>query len=165
MMNVKKIPVFIYVLLLVSQVLFCSQNEKILRVNAIGKSSLKITPKSKARAMALRAAKIEGYRELARAAGLERISRENNFEERKIDAFMKGAQVVEKRFISDHEVEITMEIEKAKIIDMASDLKKQLNATLAQLKEKIRYLEEKMIKIRMELEELKNILDKLEDKS
>lgn len=163
MMNLKKIAVFIYILLLFFQVLFCSQKEKILRVTAVGKSSLNITQKSKARAMALRAAKVEGYRKLAQAAGLERVSRENNLEERKIDAFMKGAQVVEKRFISDHEVEITMEIEIAKIVDMASDLKKQrMNATLTKLRKKVESLENEMSRIRAELKKLKSILDKME---
>ncbi len=169
MMNLKKIAVFMYVLLLLSHVLFCLQNEKILRVTAVGKSSSNITQKSKARAMALRAAKVEGYRKLAQAAGLERVFRKNNLEERKIDAFMKGAQVVAKRFISDHEVEITMEIEIAKIVDMASDLKKQrLNATLTKLRKKVEYLEGEMSRIRAELKKLKSILnklDKMEDES
>ena len=162
-MIIKKIAVFIYIVLLFFQVPICSQNEKTLRVTAVGKSSLNITRRSKARAMALRAARVEGYRKLAQAAGMERIFRENNLEERKIDVFMKGAQVVKKQFISDHEVEITMEIEIAKIVDMASDLKKQrLNATITRLRRKVEYLEGEMSRIRTELKEIRSLLDKLD---
>lgn len=162
-MILKKTAIFVYIVLLFFQVLICSQNEKILRVTAVGKSSLNITQKSKARAMALRAARVEGYRKLAQAAGLERVFRKNNLEERKIDVFMKGAQVVEKRFISDHEVEITMEIEIAKIVDMASDLKKQrLKTTITKLRKKVEYLEGEMSRIRIELKEIRSILDKLD---
>jgi hypothetical protein len=168
-MILKKTAVFLYSVLLFFPVLTCSQNENILRVTAVGKSSLNITQKSKARVMALRAAKVEGYRKLAQAAGLERVFRKNNFEERKIEAFLKDAQVVEKRFISDHEVEITMEIEIAKIFDIASDLKKQrLKTTLTKLRKKVEYLEEEMSRIRTELKEIRSILnklDKMEDKS
>jgi hypothetical protein len=174
MIHLKRILIFISVLPLLSQVLFCSQNENILRVTAVGKSSPNITRPAKARAMALRAAQIEGYRELARAAGLEKVyrvkgqpgHRVNNVEERKIEAFMKGARVVGKRFISHHEVEITMEIEISEIVDIASDLKtERFNETLTALRNKIESLEKEMSKIRAELKKAKNILAKLEDKS
>jgi hypothetical protein len=166
MIHLKKVLIFIYVLPLLTQVLVCTQNKNILRVTVVGKSSPKITQPAKARAMALRVAQIEGYRELARAAGLEKVYRENNVEERKIEAFMKGARVVGKRFISDHEVEITMEIEISQIVDMASGLKKErFKETLTTLRNKIGSLEDEMLKIRAELKKAKNILAKLEEKS
>jgi hypothetical protein len=174
MIHLKKILIFISVLPLLSQVLFCSQNENILRVTAVGKSSPEITQPAKARAMALRAAQIEGYRELARAAGLEKVyrvksqpgHRVNNVEERKIEAFMKGARVVGKRFITDHKVEITMEIERSEIIQMAAGLKKErFKKRVTTLRNKIKFLEKEMAKIRAELKKTKSILAKLEDKS
>lgn len=169
MIHLKKILLFIFVLSLLTQVLVCTQNENILRVTAVGKSSPEITRPAKARAMALRAAQIEGYRELARAAGLEKVYRDKNRsgqrEERKIGAFMKGARMVGKRFISDHEVEITMEIEIADIVEMASGLEKErFKETVTKLRNKIKFLEKEMSKNRVELKRVKDILDKLEEK-
>lgn len=165
MIHLKKILIFIYVLSLLTRVLVCNQ-KNILRVTVVGKSSPGITQPAKARAMALRAAQIEGYRELARAAGLEKVYRENNVEKRKIDAFMKGARVKGKRFITDHKVEITMEIEKSGIIQMAAGIKKErLKKRVTTLKNKIKFLEKEMSKIRAELKKTKDILAKLEEKS
>ena len=166
MIHLKKILIFIYVLSLLARVPVCTQTKNILRVTAVGKSSPEITQPAKARAMALRAAQIEGYRELARAAGLEKVYRENNIEKRKIDAFMKGARVKGKRFITDHKVEITMEIEISAIVQMASGLKKErFKETVTTLKNKIKFLEKEMSKIRAELKKTKDILAKLEEKS
>ncbi len=166
MIRLKKILILIYVLSLLARVLVCSQNKNILRVTAMGKSSPGITQPAKARAMALRAAQIEGYRELARAAGLEKVYRVNNVEKRMLDAFMKGARMVGKRFITDHKVEITMEIERSGIIKMAAGLKKErFKKRVTTLRNKIKFLEKEMLKIRTELKRLKNILAKLEEKS
>lgn len=165
MIHLKKVLIFIYVLPLLTQVLVCNQ-KNILRVTVVGKSSPEITQPAKARAMALRAAQIEGYRELARAAGLEKVYRENNVEKRKIDAFMKGARVKGKRFITDHKVEITMEIERSGIIQMAAVLKKErFKKRVTTLRNKIKFLEKEMAKIRAELKKTKDILAKLEEKS
>lgn len=161
MIHSKKILIFIALLPLLSQVLFCSQEKNILRVTAVGKSSPNITPPAKARAMALRAAKVEGYRELARAAGMEKVYRVNSRPGHRVysqpghrvEAFMKGARVVGKRFISDFEVEITMEIEISEIVDIAS------------LRNRIAFLEKEMFRIRTQLKKAKNILHKLEEKS
>ncbi len=161
MTHLKKILIFTALLLLLSQVLFCSKGENILRVTAVGKSSPTITRPEKARAMALRAAKVEGYRELARAAGMEKVYRPNrgagyrpNSEPgHRVEAFMKGARVVGKRFISDHEVEIIMEIEISEIVDIAS------------LRNRIAFLQKEMSRIRTQLKKAKRTLRKLEEKS
>jgi hypothetical protein len=166
MKPLNKILISIYVLSLLSQALVCSHKNSRLRVTAVGKSSPKITLPAKARAMAFRAAQIEGYRELARAAGLEKAYRENNVEARKIEAFMKGARVVGKRFISDHEVEITLELEISQIVDLTSGLEKErFKETLTALRNKIAFLEKEMSRIRTGLKNAKNTLDRLKEKS
>jgi hypothetical protein len=170
MTHIKKILIFICVLSLLNQALVCAQNKNILRVTVVGKSSPKITRPAKARAMALRAARVEGYRALARAAGLEKVYRDDSgsgqMEERTTAAFMKGARMVDKRFISDHEVEVTMEIETADIVQMASGLEKErFKETVIKLRNRIKFLEKEMSKNRVELKIVKDILDKLEKKA
>lgn len=169
MTHIKKTLLFICVSVLLSQGLICAPGEKVLRVRVVGKSSLKIISSSKARVMALRAARVEGYRALARAAGLEKAYRDGSssgrVEKRQTSVFMKGARMVDKRFISDHEVEITMEIEISEIVRAAVGLEKERSKeTIAALRNKIALLEKEMSKNRSELKRLKNILDKLDKK-
>jgi hypothetical protein len=81
-----------------------SQSGDFLRVKAIGKSSHDIEPGSKARAMALRAATIEGYRKIAEKAGLAKTARTGHREYKWAQVFLKGTRIVSKKYISDHEV-------------------------------------------------------------
>jgi hypothetical protein len=89
--------------------------DPVIRVKAVGLAPPGITPAARARASALRAAKVEGYKKLAEAAGFSKIFQYGKYKHIRVNAFLKGALVVHKRYISDYEVEVVMEIEKKNI--------------------------------------------------
>ncbi len=154
-------------LVLLMLVLFVTglSSQEIIRVTATGKSSPSIKISSKARIMALRAAKVVGYKQLAKAAGLEKFAKEGTKEYSEIQAFLRNAKIVDKKFISDHEVEITMEVPLSDVIDKAVDIKKyRFNRKLLKnLQKKIGNIETEMSNLGDELAKLKNLLAKLEE--
>jgi len=161
-MKYKKILIFF---LLFIPLALLSQSNEMIRVKAYGKAPLNIKPASKARVLAFRAAKIVGYKKLAQAAGLEKYTKQETREQHKIQAFLKNARVVSKKYISDFEVEIIMEIPVSEVVEKVSNIKKYRfnNSLIRKLKNKIEGIEMKASKINTELAELKKILDKLEE--
>jgi len=140
-------------------------SQEIIRVKATGKSSPSIKAASRARTMALRAAKVMGYKQLARAAGLEKFSKEGSKEYSSIQATLKNAKIVETNYISDHEVEVIMEVPLSDVIDTAVEIKKYRfnRKLLGKLQSKIGSIESDMDKLKNELINLKNLLAQLEE--
>ena len=138
----------------------------IIRVKGKGKSSTEITTASKARALALRAATIDAYRKLARAAGIENKTKLGSMEYSQIKAFLTGAVIEKKIFISDHEAEVTMTIPFENVISiLANNKNSNLNELhIRKLKEKVIFIESEVMKLQSELKMIKRILDKLEEK-
>jgi polyhydroxyalkanoate synthesis regulator phasin len=141
-----------------------ARDDSILRVKALGRASPDITQKTKARAAALRAARVEGYKKLAAAAGFSSTYHLGNKKYIRVEAFLSGAQVVDKRYISDHEVEVTMEIPRAQVIEQFSEVKRKFyEAQISEVKRKIRVVEAQMGELKSKLAELKEQLRKLEE--
>jgi hypothetical protein len=138
---------------------------EMIKVKATGKSPQKITAKSKARIMALRAAKIVGYKKLAQAAGIGKYTKNGTKEYIEIEAFIKNAKITNKNYISDHEVEITMEMPLSDVIEKVSNFRKyRFNKKLLEkLQNKIEDMESNLAKIKTELSKLKGLLLKLKE--
>lgn len=126
-----------------------------IRVKATGLASPGIHPGAKARAFALRAAKVEGYKKLAEAAGFSKVHQAGKYTYTEVNAFLKGARVVTKKYISDYEVEVVMEIDKRDIY----------GSTIPRLKREIKATEAKISALTRRLQELKTIVENLEEKA
>jgi hypothetical protein len=140
-MKLRYLPVLIFV------VFTCLQSgvERVLRVKALGLASPGIQPGARARAAALRAAKVEGYKKLARAAGMD-------IEE---EAHIKGARVVKKTYISDYKVEVVMEM----------PLPQPVRSGISRLKKEIKTIETRISNLNKRLEKLEKMLRELEKKA
>lgn len=145
--------------------LMISNSGEMLRVKAIGKSSSGITDSSKARILALRAAKVVAYKKLAQSAGLEKFVKEGTKEYVEIQAILKNTKIVEKKYISDHEVEIVMEMPLSDLVDKITNFKKyRFNRSLIdKLTQKIDSMESDLKKMKTGLMELKGILKSLRE--
>jgi hypothetical protein len=138
-----------------------SQSGDVLRVNAVGKSSQDIKQGSIARATALRAATLEGYRKIAEKAGLAKTARTGDREYKWAQVFLKGTRIVSKKYISDHEVEIVMEIPVPQLLKNVSGFKEYSSESeLVRLTKRIDVLEKEIERVKKELEELKKQLGK-----
>jgi hypothetical protein len=151
--------------LLIILIIFASfyieaKNKPVLQVKGTGKASLQITPKSRAREMAFRAAQLECYKQMAAAAGFSQTYQSGNRQFIKVEAFLTGAQVIAKRYITDYEVEVTMEIPKTGLIKQIAILKKQ---QIAEVKSNISDIEKQIFQLNQKLLDLKGILKKLEE--
>ncbi len=150
-------------LILVLPFMLVSQSGDVLRVKAVGKSSQDIKPGSKARAMALRAATLEGYRKIAEKAGLAKTARSGSSEYKWAQVFLKGTRIVSKKYISDHEVEIVMEIPIPQMEKTAAEFKTYAaQKKRTQLKKEIQALEKRIDILKSQLEALKKKLEKIE---
>ncbi|HDR14335.1 MAG TPA: hypothetical protein ENN79_02380 [Desulfobacteraceae bacterium] len=118
----KRVAVFLFVVVAHSIAVSGVDSQAMLRVTARGRANPEITNPVKAKAMALRAAKIEGYRMLAEAAGLPREDADG--ESSRVQAFIQGARIIEQRYISDHEAEVTMTVSASGVIDQVADMRK-----------------------------------------
>lgn len=137
--------------------------EDVLKVTASGRASQDIKQVSKARAMAFRAAVLEGYKKIAEKAGLGKITRSGSIEYMYIKAFIKGAKVVSKNYLTDYEVEIVMEISLSQLVKNVSDYKTvHSEHESARVRKKIIVIENKLNSLRSELEELKKKLEEIE---
>ncbi|MCP5103453.1 MAG: hypothetical protein GY950_08750 [bacterium] len=119
----------------------------LIKVKATGLAPYGIPPGPRARAAALRAAKVEGYKKLAEAAGF-------SYKHTKVEAFLKGARVTHKRYISDYKVEVVMEIEKKNISHTKMSL----------LKKEIKTIEARIVSLNRRLEKLKKMMEVLKKK-
>jgi hypothetical protein len=126
----------------------------LIRIKATGLASSGIPPGSRARIAALRAAKVGGYKKLAEAAGFSTTLQLGEYKYSNVEAFLKGARVVHKRYISDYEVEVIMEIEKKYIHHTKMSL----------LKSKIKNIEAQMFSLNRRLEKLKMMMEVLRKK-
>jgi hypothetical protein len=161
-MKVKRLLIFIAV------VSFCmaAQDDPVLRVKAIGKASPHIIQKSRARAAAFRAAKIEGYKKMAAAAGFSQTYQLGNQKYVRVEAFLNGVRIVDKRYISDYEVEVIMEIPKAQLVEQVKKVKKSVyEMQISETKREIRAVRDQIQQLNLKLSELKEILKKLEVKA
>jgi HAMP domain-containing protein len=150
-------------LILVLPFILVSQPGDVLRVKAVGKSSQDIKQGSMARAMALRAATLEGYRKIAEQAGLVKTARTGDREYKWAQVFLKGTKIVSKKYISDHEVEIVMEIPISQLEKTAAEFKAYAaEKERTQLKKEIDALEKKINILKSQLEALKKKLEKIE---
>lgn len=110
-------------------------DDSMIRVKATGLASPNIRLDAKARVFALRAAKVEGYKKLAEAAGFSKIIQSGRYKHIRVKALLRGARVIHKRFISDYEVEVVMEIEKKNIQHtQTSLLKREIETIEAQMR-------------------------------
>lgn len=128
-------------------------DDTLIRVKAIGLASPKLPPGPRSRAAALRAAAVQGYRKLAEAAGYSTIF-PGKYKHTKVEAFLKGARVIHKRYISDYKVEVVMEIEKKNI--------RQTKMSL--LKSEIKSIRAKISNLNRRLQKLKKMQEALEEK-
>ncbi|MGD2088603.1 MAG: hypothetical protein PVH61_20670 [Candidatus Aminicenantes bacterium] len=131
-----------------------ASTDSVIRVKAVGLASPGISLRTRARAAAFRAAKVEGYRKLAEAAGLAKIFQSGKYNYKEVNAFLKGVRVVSKRYISDYKVEVVMEMKKTDIY----------HSTISQLKKEIKTIEIHISTLNVRLEKLKEILKTLEEK-
>jgi hypothetical protein len=142
-----------------------AQDHSKLMVKSIGKAAPSVAPASKARAVALRAAKIEGYRKLAEAAGLSKVYRDGNKKYRRVDTILKGARVVKVRYLTDHKAEVTMEMPRLQLSDIIKTIKKQIyGPKIFKVKQRIKTLQSQIQTLKMELQSLTKTLKHLEEK-
>ena len=145
-----------YLIIFVFMVCTCAGAEEDLsiRVRATGLASPGVPPGSRARAAAFRAAKVQGYKKLAEAAGFSKIHQTGKNTQIEVNAFLKGARVITKKYISDYEVEVVMEIDKRDIY----------HSTINRLKMEIKTTEAKISALNRRLQELKTMVQNLEGK-
>ena len=129
-------------------------DDSLIKVKATGLASPGIRPGAKARAFALRAAKVEGYKKLAETAGFSEIFQPGKYKHIQVNAFLKGARVIHKRYISDYKVEVVMEIEKKNIHHTKMSL----------LKKEIKTIEAQISSLNRRLEKLKKMMEALRQK-
>ena len=137
---------FKYLLVLVVVVFtsFQAGVEPVIRVRAVGLASPGIPSGARARAAALRAAKVEGYKKIARASGMD-IGEE---------AFLKGARLVKKTYITDHIVEVVMEMPRSQ----------SGKSGISSLKKEIKTIETRILNLERRIAKLKKRLELLEQK-
>ncbi|MGD2086954.1 MAG: hypothetical protein PVH61_12295 [Candidatus Aminicenantes bacterium] len=161
-MKIKKI------LILTTVVLFClaARQDAVLRVKAIGKASPRIIQKSRARAAAYRAATIEAYKKMAAAAGFSQTYQSGNQKYIRVEAFITGALLVDKRYITDYEVEVTMEIPRAQLVQQVKKVKKSVyKKQISETKHEIKAVRDQIQQLTLKLSELKKMLKELEVKA
>jgi hypothetical protein len=145
------------ILIIIGILVFCTGavagDDTLIRVKAIGLASPKLSPGPGTRAAALRAAKVEGYKKLAEAAGYSTIL-PGKYKHTRVEACLTGARVIQKRYISDYKVEVVMEIEKKNI--------RQTKISL--LKREIKTIQTKISTLSRRLEKLKKMQEALEEK-
>ena len=119
-----------------------------------------------ARAAAFRAAKAEGYKKLAEAAGLAKITQSGTNKHIRVDTILKGVRVVGKRYLSDYEVEVVMEMPLPTSPAQAGPPGKSTpyGLEIANLKKEISILESQMQAFSKRLAELKEAVAVLEEK-
>jgi peptidoglycan hydrolase CwlO-like protein len=130
----------------------------VIRVKAVGLASPGIPPGSRARTVALRAAKVEGYKKLARAANLDTAG----------EAHIKGARVVSKTYHSDYKVEIVMEMplpqsgKRENRGNKRTSIQTEISSLISSLKKDIKAIETWMAELEKRLDTLKKKLESLE---
>ncbi len=129
-------------------------DDSVIRVKATGLASPDIRLGAKARAFALRAAKVEGYKKMAEAAGFSKIFQSGKYKHTRVNAFLRDARVIHKRYISDYEVEVVMEIEKKNIYHTKMSL----------LEREIKSIEARMSSLNRRLNKLKKMKEVLRKK-
>ncbi|MCP4150958.1 MAG: hypothetical protein GY757_24640, partial [bacterium] len=108
-MKLKKIALFIVTLFIAIAI---AGDETQITVKATGKASPDIRQSAKARAMALRAAKVEGYKKLAEAAELSVKNQQGKRTCTHVDATLKHARVISTHYKNDYEVEVVLKKKK-----------------------------------------------------
>lgn len=161
-MELKKL----FILIAVVSLGIAAQDDVALRVKAIGKASPQVIEKSRARAAALRAAKIECYKKMAAAAGFSQTYQFGNQKYVRVEAFLTGAHVVDTRYITDYEVEVIMEIPKSQLVQQVEKVKKSVcEMQISETKRQIRAVQDQIQQLNLKLSELKEMLKKLEVKA
>lgn len=147
---------YLWIFLIVFSYCLNAGTNLIIRVTATGRASTNISPASKARAFAFRAAQVEGYKKLAEAVGGNKD----------VATFLKGARVIAKRYISDHEVEVVMEMPFKQPVAPMDQIKKSDSYLLeiSDLKKEIKAFENQISTINSKLENLKKTVEALEEK-
>lgn len=161
----KKVAVLVFVVAILPTFISGSDSQAVLRVTARGRANPDDTNPVKSRALALRAAKIEGYRMLAEAAG---VTQESTGEETsRLQAFIQGARIIEQRYISDHEAEVTMTVQASGVIDKMADVRKaRFNQKLLNaLAQRVENLQAQLKNLNEELVKLQQHIMKLEERS
>ncbi|MCP4146157.1 MAG: hypothetical protein GY757_00265 [bacterium] len=143
-MKLKKIALFIVTLFIAIAI---AGDETQITVKTTGKASPDIRQSAQARAMALRAAKVEGYKKLAEAAGLSVKKQQGKRTRTHVDATLKHARVISTQYKNDYEVEVVMQIEKKHI--------QQTQKT--RLKKEIKRIEAQLINLNRRLKKLKKM--------
>lgn len=96
-----------------------TQDEGIITVTAIGKAKPGESNPGRARVEAQRAAKVEAFRKIALAMGM------NDRKNLEIQAFLRGTKVVSQRQISDYETEVVMSVRVADVLVQVSDYERK----------------------------------------
>ena len=103
---------------------------------------------------------------MAAAAGFSQTYQSGNRQYVKVEAFLTGARVIDKRYITDYEVEVTMEIPKARLMKQMPNVKKRIHRQqISEVKRNIRDIEVRILQLNRKLLNLKEKLRKLEEKA
>ncbi|MGE5342178.1 MAG: hypothetical protein ACM3SY_11945 [Candidatus Omnitrophota bacterium] len=137
--NISILILFLWVGVIVSA-------EPVIRVTAMGHASPDVTPISKARALALRAARVEGYQKLVEALG----------KNKQTPQLLKGAQILSQRYVSDYQVEIVMEIALPQQMVPSAVTRKDGSASveLSDLKNELKWIKEQLNMLTIKFNEL-----------
>ncbi|MCP4154174.1 MAG: hypothetical protein GY757_40990 [bacterium] len=134
-----------------------------LRVRATGKSAPDVKPASKARALALRAATLNAYRKLAEKIGWTKVIKAEGREYSELRAFLKGTRIVSKKYSTNHQVEIEMELAVIPQSGKRTSYNREYSKKeLVRLNKRIGKLEKSIDKMKVEVKALRKILKKLQ---
>lgn len=154
------ISIFLFVLL----PCLYGQTSSNIRVTAIGMAPPGISQKTKARALAFRAAKLECYKKLAIAAGCTNSMEIWTKKYTRFNVFLSGATVISQKYISDHKVEISMEMAKDRLIEQINLARRKLFLEqIAEVNRRIKFVESQIFRLSKNLEGLKLQLKQLEE--
>ncbi len=155
-----------YVFLLAFTLVFTlsAADDSMLRVTATGKSPPRITSKTKARVMALRAAKVEGYKKLITAAGFAREYQKDSKTFTLAAGHLTDVRIVKQTYIDDHTAVVVMEVPANRLVNRLTAAKKRFSRSrIDQVKNKIRSIQNQMSQLNRQLNALKDQLRELEE--
>jgi len=154
----------ILVFILAVSIGLVAKNDSVWRVKAIGKAPPHITQKKQAQVAAFRAAKVEGYKRLATAAGFAHKYQLGNQNVIRIETYLTGAKVIDKRYISDYEVVVIMEMPKKQLNEQLAIVKKKITeSNISEIKGKMKEIQAQIQKLNATLLELHERLKKMEE--
>ncbi len=134
----------------------------LVKVKGYGKAPAD-SPPAQARLLAVRAAKLDGFRKLAAAAGFRTDTKEGTQEAVEVQAYLKNFKVTGTRNLSDYEAEVDIEMPLVEIIDNVAEYRKNKfdRRILQGLQEQISGIEQEMSRLQGEIKRLKDALSQL----